>query len=69
MRSSEKEFWDDICIDMLEESDDPDDPNVLIVHKPFRRSQGKFCWYVHVSVSLTFFPEMCDFLVNLDARY
>ena len=41
VRPGEMKYWEDITIDeMSEESDDPEDPNTLIVHKLQWCSQG-----------------------------
>jgi len=41
VKPSEMKYWDKLTIDdMSEESDDPNDPNTLIVHKLQWRSQG-----------------------------
>lgn len=41
VKQSEMKYWEKLCIDdMSEESDDPNDPNTLIVHKLQWRSQG-----------------------------
>ena len=51
VKQSEMKYWEKLRIDdMSEESDDPDDPNTLIIHKLQQRSQGtKPCLILEVT--------------------
>ena len=64
-------YWKDVSLEfMSEESDDPDNPNVLIIHKLLWRSKGNLSWpYNIIIVIIITCSELNQFLETLDERY
>ena len=64
-------YWKDVSLEfMSEESDDPDNPNVLIIHKLPWRSRGNLSWpYNIIIVIIITCSELSQFLETLDERY
>ena len=59
-------YWKDVSLEfMSEESDDPDNPNVLIIHKLPWRSKGNLSWpYNIIIVIIITSSELNQFLMK-----